>query len=291
MTDHGFTLSPQPPMPVAVAEAYTNDVLMASRGGWPGVREMRDQRFGPEPWQVFDVFMPDGPAPDGGRDIVIFIHGGGWSNGWKEMNGFMAPGITATDAILIAPTHRLTPHVRYPAMLHDVLDDVAAVRARAADYGGNPDRIIMAGHSAGGHLALLAALRTDLWADHGLPPGAIAACAPMSAALQLHHPDPVPGSLEARVYTDLLADPADDKDASPMNWLENLDMPLFLSWGDRDMPRVRSSNPEALAKLEAAGKPATHAVYPTDHFETHQQLIDPDHDWYASVTRLRKDIP
>lgn len=197
----------------------------------------------------------------------------------------------ATGAILIAPTYRLTPAVRYPAMLHDVLDGVAAVRAQAQRFGGNVGRIILSGHSAGGHLAMLASLRTDLWAAHGLPPRAIAASAPMSAALDLHKPNPQPGSLEARVYTDLLSDPSHDRDASPLNWLENLDMPLFLSWGDRDMERVRSSNAEALKRLEALGKPAMHAVYPTDHFETHSVLLDPDHEWYASLSRLRKDIP
>lgn len=112
----------------------------------------------------------------------------------------------------------------------------------------------------------------------------------MSAALQLHYPDPAPGSLEARVYTDFLADPADDRDASPLTWLDRLDMPLFLAWGDRDMPRVRSSNAEALERLAELGKPVHHEVYPTDHFETHLALLDPGHSWYAGLTALRKDI-
>ncbi|MCB2027864.1 MAG: alpha/beta hydrolase fold domain-containing protein, partial [Rhodoferax sp.] len=67
--------------------------------------------------------------------------------------------------------------------------------------GGAADRFYLSGHSAGGHLAAMTALRRDRWADAGVPADLIRGCLPISGIMDLYHPAPTPGSLEERVYT------------------------------------------------------------------------------------------
>ena len=281
-----FKLAAQPPLPVPAAEDYARAALNASRGGWPGVAEYRDIPFGAGDWQRFDLFTPTGGKD---MDLMIFFHGGGWTNGYKEWCGFMAPALAAHGVALAAPTYRLAPGVRYPTFLEDALDAIAAIAAQARTYGGNPRRLFLAGHSAGGHVAALAGLRSDLWARHGIAPDTIKGCLPVSGILDLHHPNPPQGSLEERVYSDVLADRQDDHDASPLNWLSPLRLPLFLSWGTKDTERVQRSNTAAMDAVSGAAHRCWFRSYDQDHFGTHLMLRDPAHDWYHIFNIMRKD--
>ncbi|MGR3562466.1 MAG: alpha/beta hydrolase [Heliomarina sp.] len=281
-----FDLAPQPPLPVAAAEDYAKAALDASRGGWPGVDEHRDIAFGPGDWQRFDLFTPTVPV-EGGADVVIFFHGGGWTNGYREWCGFMAPALAARGVALAAPTYRLAPEARFPLFFEDAMQAVGAIGARVSDYGCNPRRLFLSGHSAGGHIAALIALRPDLWKRTGIGETSVRGCLPISGILDLHHPAPPPGSLEERVYLDVLAHADDDRAASPLNWLDTLSVPLALTWGEKDTERVRRSNETARIVLE--GKPdCWFRTWDEDHFGTHLMLRDPSHGWYDILDEMRK---
>lgn len=280
-----FNLAPQPPLPVPAANAYAEAALAASSGPWEGVEEHRDLSFGPLDWQSFDLFTPTNAT---GSDMLIFVHGGGWTNGYKEWCGFMAPALAARGCALAAVSYRLAPGIRYPAMLEDVLDGISAVIRHLPGLGCASDRVFLSGHSAGGHLAALAALRPDLWTAHGIPERAIRACAPISGILDLHHPAPPPGSLEAMVYEKVLARPEDDGVASPLSWLADNDLPLFLSWGSADSDRVQRANRAARMVLEGAPTPARFLEMDQDHFGTHLALRDAQHPWYDIFDDMRR---
>jgi len=105
------------------------------------------------------------PAGDGPFPVVIMIHGGGWGSGDK---GVLDPaGSTADISPWFAPVeeagflafsinYRLAPAHRWPACLEDVQAAIRWVKTHAADYGGDPGRIALFGHSAGGQLACMA---------------------------------------------------------------------------------------------------------------------------------------
>lgn len=100
-----------------------------------------------------DVFRPTErhePLP-----AVLFIHGGGWSSGDKSLQHGLAAAIASAGYVTMAVEYRLTPEARYPAGLHDIKTAVRWARSHAADYGIDPDRIAVAGCSAGGQLAAL----------------------------------------------------------------------------------------------------------------------------------------
>lgn len=288
---HGFSLPDHGPFPVPAAAAYSDAALAASAGSFPGLMVSRNVAWGPMPWQRFDIFAPPHPGPAVQRPVLVFFHGGGWKSGYKEWCGFMAPSVAALGGIMVAPTYRLAPRHRFPVFLRDCLAALAAVRAHIPAYGGDPDRLFVSGHSAGGHLAALAALRPDYAEDVVLPDGAIRGVLPVSGILDLRHPSPAPGSLEAMVYTDVLADRHDDVAASPVVWAARSRIPFALAWGEKDTPRVHASNLLMARALSEAGLPHETHCYPgLDHFGTHLALRDPAHPWYAVLGRMMETL-
>jgi acetyl esterase/lipase len=117
-----------------------------------------------------DVYEPLEPAPEGvTRPCVIYVHGGGWVIGDKREQGVpLLNHLAANGYVGFNVNYRLSPKVKAPHHLIDVKRAIAWVREHAEDYGADPDFIAIAGGSAGGHLAALAAL-TD--ADTSFQPG------------------------------------------------------------------------------------------------------------------------
>jgi triacylglycerol lipase len=128
---------------------------------YDGVALSRDLRYGPHERHRLDLF-----APPGGRDlaVIVFVHGGGFVGGDKSVPGTPYSenvGLWACRAGFVGVTmnYRLAPEHRWPAGAQDVAAAVAWLRANVADHGGDPDRIVLMGSSAGAaHVAGYAAL-------------------------------------------------------------------------------------------------------------------------------------
>lgn len=100
-----------------------------------------------------DIFRPDN---DSIYPALIMIHGGGWNSGDKSLQEPMAIQIARRGYVTVPVEYRLIPEALYPAALHDVKSAVRWLRANAARYGVDPDRIAVSGCSAGAQLATLA---------------------------------------------------------------------------------------------------------------------------------------
>ena len=93
------------------------------------------------------------------KPVLLFVHGGGWMIGNKEYQGLpLLNRFAARGWVAFSINYRLSPRATFPAHVIDVKRAIAWLRAHAAEYGGDPDCIVIAGNSAGGHLASLAAL-------------------------------------------------------------------------------------------------------------------------------------
>jgi acetyl esterase/lipase len=125
-----------------------------------GIKEKLDLRYYPgRDRHTLDVF-----APAEARDlpVVVFVHGGGWLVGDKNFFGVyrrVGRFLASNGVVAVAINYRLSPRVRHPEHVRDVARAYAWVRRNIRDHGGNPDRIILAGHSAGAHMVAL--LATD----------------------------------------------------------------------------------------------------------------------------------
>ena len=102
-----------------------------------------------------DVYYPASGGPWPG---LVFIHGGGWTEGDKAL----LPAIpTEAGYLVVSINYRLYPDHRFPAMIEDVKCAIRSLRAHAPAYNLDPDRVALIGHSAGGHLAALAGLADE----------------------------------------------------------------------------------------------------------------------------------
>lgn len=118
--------------------------------------------YGPEPLQFGDLRLPlgDGPHP-----LVIFIHGGYWQAIYNLTHaGHLCIDLAARGIATWNVEYRRVGDVGggWPTTLEDVVQAVAHVRKLAGDYPLDLGRVVLVGHSAGGHLALLASIRTDV---------------------------------------------------------------------------------------------------------------------------------
>lgn len=113
---------------------------------------------------LMDVLRPDVP-PHPERPAVIWVHGGGWRGGVRNPhpNGMLARCGFVTASI----SYRLSQDAVFPAQIHDVKAAIRFLRANAARWGIDPERIGIWGHSAGGHLAALAAVSGGMPALEG----------------------------------------------------------------------------------------------------------------------------
>jgi acetyl esterase/lipase len=120
--------------------------------------------YGPLPAQRFNFYPRDG---DGDGRTIIFFHGGGWMSGDRSFVPPVLADLVHRGWNVISSSYRLTctdaanplcTTATFPDEIGDVKLVVRAVKAEAADLGVDPDRIVLAGHSAGGHLATIAAL-------------------------------------------------------------------------------------------------------------------------------------
>ena len=150
------------------------------RPSFAGVEIRRNETYGPEARNHADVYLP---ADRDGAPIVLQVHGGGWVSGNKTQQGQpLLSHFTAQGWIGVAINYRMGPKHRLPAAVHDVKRAIAWIREEAPAWGGDADRILITGGSAGGHLTALAALTVG---DRTLQPGfedadcSVAAAAPM----------------------------------------------------------------------------------------------------------------
>lgn len=116
-----------------------------------------DLPFGSGAAEKLDVFLPTSQALAGahGAPVVVFIHGGYWRSLDKADHSFVAPELTAAGACVVVPNYDLCPAVTIPDIALQMVMAVAWTFREVAAYGGDPSRITVAGHSAGGHLAAM----------------------------------------------------------------------------------------------------------------------------------------
>jgi hypothetical protein len=123
------------------------------KAGYTAPRIDRDLSYGEHPRHLLDVHT-DGPPGAGLAPVFVFVHGGGFVAGDKHTPGTPRHDLVGAWAVRhglvgVTMTYRLAPEFTWPAGAQDVAAAVGWLRANIADYGGDPDRIVVAGNSAG----------------------------------------------------------------------------------------------------------------------------------------------
>ncbi|WP_116106713.1 alpha/beta hydrolase [Lewinella sp. IMCC34191] len=168
---------------------------------------------------VLDLYYPEDSA---GFATVVFFHGGGLSGGEKfTPEQWLNQGIAVATA-----NYRLHPRVTNPAYTRDAAAAVAWVMEHIDDYGGDPRRIYVSGHSAGGYLTSMIGLDTTYLAAHGLHPDSLAGLIPFSGHTITHF---TPRQERGLDWNDVVVDRY-----APIQHLRPDAPPMLIITGDRD---------------------------------------------------------
>ncbi|WP_428334653.1 alpha/beta hydrolase [Novosphingobium sp.] len=207
--------------------------------------------YGPLPRQGLDIYAPTkahaGPLP-----VIVFIYGGSWNSGDRGGYAFVGRALAARGYVVVIPDYRLVPQVHYPAFLQDNAAAVHWVRQHVQDYGGDPARLVLMGHSAGAYNAAMLAFDPRwLGADRAALRGFIGLAGPYDFL-------PLAGPETKAAF----ADTADLASTQPVNHASADAPPSLLATADKDT-LVRPLNSDAMAKaLTAHGVAVTRVRYP-----------------------------
>lgn len=126
--------------------------------------------------QVLDIHAPAGAK---NLPVVFWIHGGGWQTGDKTSVQEKPRAFTQKGFVFVSTNYRLLPAVEMGTIIRDVAKSLAWVHAHIAEYGGDPRRILVMGHSAGAQLAALVCTDDRYLKAEGVPFSALKGCVPV----------------------------------------------------------------------------------------------------------------
>ena len=230
-------------------------------------RGFLDLEYGPDPLQRLDLF----PVPDGAPSpLMVYIHGGYWKGGEKAGRRFPAPFYNDAGIAWAPINYRLSPGCTMDGIVADVRSALAWLYRNAADYGIDPDRIHVAGHSAGGHLTGMA-LAPGWHAEYGLPEDIVKSACATSGLFDLE-------PLRRTSHQDNLAlDDAMTARNSPVRHPPAIPVPAVVAWGARESDEFRRQSEDYAAALEKAGCAVSLiAAEGHDHFSIMGDMVRPD---------------
>ena len=208
--------------------------------------------FGPQSWQRLDVYRPAHAAAD--APVIVFWYGGSWTQGSKESYRFVGAALADLGYVVVLPDYRLYPQVRFPGFLTDAADAVAWVERHAADYGGDPQRIVLMGHSAGAHMAAMLAMNDIYLRQAGADPKDIRALIGLSGPYELTPNDATLNAIFAAPYT--------PQDWQVLPYVSSGAPVSLLIHGAADEVVWPRNSERLAAALRAAGVPVVLKIYP-----------------------------
>src|SRR5688572_12343511 len=144
----------------------------------PASLGVRGEAYGPGPRQKLDVYVPRRQA--GGAPVAVFFYGGAWDSGRRQDYNWVGRALASRGFVTLVADYRLYPQVRYPHFLEDGALAVRWATDNAARFGGDPERIVLVGHSAGAYNAVMLGLDPRYLKAAGVEPGRIKAVAGLS---------------------------------------------------------------------------------------------------------------
>ncbi|GJE72753.1 alpha/beta hydrolase [Methylorubrum podarium] len=221
---------------------------------------VRDAAYGADPRQRLDVFVPTVPVER--APVLVFFYGGSWSSGSKDDYAFAAQAFAAQGFVTVLPDYRLYPKARFPEFLKDGAAAIAWVRNNIAAQGGDPNRIVLAGHSAGAYNAAMLGLDPEYLRQAGVDPRAVRAVAGLSGPY-----DFLP--FDQTTSIEVFGQAPDPEATQPVSFAGAHSPPTFLATGDKDTV-VKPRNTASLAeRLRTARVPVQERVYEgLDHSDT-----------------------
>jgi len=211
-----------------------------------------DIRFDAPTGLALDVYAPRKAE---GAPVVVFFYPGRWSMGDKADYRFVAEGLVSRGIVAVLPNYRLYPKVLFPAFVEDAAQAVRWTHEHIAEYGGDPDKLFVMGHSSGAHLAALLALDDTYLKAVGGDPSWLRGMIGLSGPYDFK-----PG--EAADLSEMFGPPEKFDLSQPIHYVDGTNPPMLLLHGRNDNA-VNVQNTISLAEaVDRAGGTVSAFVYP-----------------------------
>lgn len=195
---------------------------------------------------ALDVYRPLG-ATTGPVPVVVFFYGGNWKQGQRAQYRFVGHRLAQQGVLAIVADYRTFPRTTFPGFVEDGARAVAWARQHAAEHGGDPQRLYVAGHSAGAQIAALIGTDARYLAAHGLQPRDLAGVIGFSG----------PYDFEIAGYEDVFGPEAQWPRAQAVNFVDGDEPPFLLVHGTADMTVEAKDSQELAEKLRGVGVETT----------------------------------
>ena len=261
----------------AIERGYNNRAAVPDHTYWIGqwqsrsqaaleaLRPATDVRYGPNPKETLDLYVPAHPA----RGTLMFIHGGYWRAFDKADHAFVAPVFVAAGFAVAVVNYDLCPHVTIATIVEENRR-AAGWLVREGVNRGAPAPLVVAGHSAGGHLTAMLFV-TD-WHEQGL------AASPIAGGVSLSGVHDLTPLVRSSYNVDLRLDEPEARRMSPVDENPRTDAPLVVAVGaDETSEFVRQSQLifDAWPRNRPAGMRAPLAIAARHHFDVVLDYTDP----------------
>lgn len=190
-----------------------------------------------------DLYLPE----DEGFPVVVWFHGGGLTGGEKdgETDQRVARRLVEAGIGCVNANYRLSPKAKFPAYVDDAAAAVAWVAKHIGEYGGDPEKLIVGGHSAGGYLTAIIGIDPQYLAAHGMSLDDLRGLMPVSGQMSTH--TTIQGE-RGEVSEERVVDAA-----APLDHVKNLGPPVLIVAGGEDLPDREEVNRDYAQALEDAG--------------------------------------
>ena len=184
--------------------------------------------YGSHQRQKLDIYLPKNPQiSDTLKKVVIFYYGGNWDSGERADYKFAAEALVSEGYIVVVPDYRVYPEVLFPGFMADPVSAAKWVKTNIKKYHGDGDKIFLAGHSAGAHIAVMMAINAEYLAVASLKPNDFA------GVIGLAGPYDFLPLKSARLKTIFGAESEQWK-SQPINFVNGKNPPLMLAIGMKD---------------------------------------------------------
>lgn len=224
-----------------------------------------DLRYGPGLDETLDLF----PSARADAPVLVFVHGGDWRSLDKADHSFIAASFTADGAMVVIPNYTLCPAVTIEAIALQLVQALVWTYRHAALYGGDPKRIVVAGHSAGGHLAAMLLSCDGRAVGSGLPAQLVRSALSISGLYDL-----APIARTPFLQDDLRLTPASVKRLSPALFPAPRGKLVAMAGGDESEEFLRQ-NALIRERWGRRAVPVCETVPGTNHFSVLHELADP----------------
>jgi acetyl esterase/lipase len=237
---------------------------------------------------TLNVFTPRKTSEEK-QPVLIFMYGGNWNSGSKDTYGFFGRNFAKKDVITVIPDYTLSPTANYDDMAQQTAQAIKWTIAHIEEFNGDPQRIYLTGHSAGAHLAALAAMNPK----YGIDPTDISGIILNDAGgLDMYnYLQKDPPTTEDNYLTTWTNNPETWKDASPIYFINENTPPIMLYLGSKTYPSIKEGSRRFLDSLKPYQPNVEPIVLPKKHIPMILQYFWPWSKRYGEIKGFIKTHP